>query len=143
MQYEAHVARLDLLVPDDAAQKREVYRIGDLSREFGVTLRTLRFYEDRGLISPQREGSTRLYSERDRARLKIILLAKQVGFPLMDIQELMEIYDNGGKDGEPINAVLGKFTKQMDVLKQQKLEVEAAIATLSVTIDNLTEMASD
>lgn len=143
MQLAEHVARLDLLVPDDAGQKREIYRIGDLSREFGVTLRTLRFYEDRGLITPKRQGSTRLYSARDRARLKIILLAKQVGFPLTDIHELMEIYDTGGAGEQPINAVLQKFTKQMDVLKQQKLEVEAAIVRLSGTIDSLTEMAVD
>lgn len=137
MQYEEHVALLDQLVPDPNDQRRDVYRIGDLAREFDVTLRTLRFYEDRGLIHPQREGSTRLYSARDRQRLKLILLAKQVGFPLTEIQELMHIYDTGGNGQNPVEAVLSKFTAQLDVLKLQKTEVEAAIAKLTETIETL------
>ena len=137
MQYEEHVALLDQLVPDPDDQRRDVYRIGDLAREFDVTLRTLRFYEDRGLIQPNREGSTRLYSARDRQRLKLILLAKQVGFPLTEIQELMHIYDTGGNGHNPIESVLSKFTAQLDVLKLQKTEVEAAIAKLTETIETL------
>jgi DNA-binding transcriptional MerR regulator len=139
MQYEEHVALLDQLVPDPEGQRRDVYRIGDLAREFDVTLRTLRFYEDRGLIHPNREGSTRLYSARDRARLKIILLAKQVGFPLTDIQVLMHIYDTGGNGHNPLQSVLDKFVAQLDVLKLQKSEIEAAIAKLSETIENLSD----
>ena len=77
---------------------KEVYRIGDLAREFNVSLRTLRFYEDRGLISPERSGSTRLYSVDDRRRLKIILLIKNVGFSLIDIQEFLNLYDAGDGD---------------------------------------------
>jgi DNA-binding transcriptional MerR regulator len=137
MQYEEHVALLDQLVPDPDGQRRDVYRIGDLAREFDVTLRTLRFYEDRGLIHPAREGSTRLYSARDRQRLKIILLAKQVGFPLTEIQEIMHIYDTGGNGHNPLESVLSKFRAQLDVLKLQKSEIEAAINKLNETIDSL------
>ena len=70
------------------ASARKSFTIGQLAREFGLTLRTLRFYEDRGLISPAREGSTRLYSHRDRARLSMIVKAKALGFTLSEIKEL-------------------------------------------------------
>ena len=69
------------------------FTIGDLAREFGVTLRTLRFYEDKDLIRPRRQGLNRLYGRRDRARLKLILLGKKVGFSLAEIKEMLELYD--------------------------------------------------
>lgn len=143
MPLEGHLSQLDSLVSDSVDTQEQIYRIGDLSREFGVTLRTLRFYEDRGLISPHREGSTRLYSSSDRARLKIILLAKQVGFSLVDIQELMEIYDRGQGMTNPLGSVLEKFTDQMSVLETQKDEVEQAIVRLQETIAKLREMADN
>ncbi len=113
-------------------EKKQVYRIGHLANEFGVSLRTLRFYEDRGLISPKRSGSTRLYSSEDRSRLQVILLAKRVGFSLVDIQELLEIYD--GDEGD-LSAINSKFDDQLKLLKAQKEEIE-------VSIDNLTESLS-
>ena len=75
-------------VNDDAVpdSNEEYTRIGEMAKTFGVTLRTLRFYEDKGLISPKRDGSTRLYSRRDRARLKLILLGRKVGFSLRDVK---------------------------------------------------------
>ena len=67
-----------------------------MAKKFGVTLRTLRFYEDKGLLSPQRDGTTRLYSRRDRARLKLILLGRKVGFSLRDVKQIMDLYDPNG-----------------------------------------------
>jgi len=129
---EPNISHLDLLVSrsDETAaeaQEKSVYRIGDLAREFDVTLRTLRFYEDRGLITPERSGSTRLYSPHDRSRLRLILLAKRVGFSLVEIHELMEIYDLGTHSDKHLQIVLEKFRKQMDVLNSQKTEVENSI----------------
>ena len=115
-------------------EKKQVYRIGHLANEFGVSLRTLRFYEDRGLISPERSGSTRLYSSEDRSRLQVILLAKRVGFSLVDIQELLEIYDGDG-NAEDLAAIKSKFDQQLASLKAQKEEIE-------VSIENLTESLS-
>ena len=115
------IADKNLLVGDDF---KEIYRIGDLAREFDVSLRTLRFYEDRGLISPQRSGSTRLYSQDDRARLKVILLAKSVGFSLVDIQELLAIYDGGEGDVERLK---GKFSEQLAALHAKKNEIDRSI----------------
>jgi DNA-binding transcriptional MerR regulator len=136
------LAKLDLLVADHAEDTSEYYRIGDLAREFDVTLRTLRFYEDRGLINPRRDGSTRLYSRRDRARLKLILLAKQVGFSLVEIQEIMGIYDNGCRIEAPLKLIAEKFSGQMNVLVDQKQEIDQAIAKLSSTLNKLNEIAA-
>ncbi|MCB1461465.1 MAG: MerR family DNA-binding transcriptional regulator [Nitratireductor sp.] len=117
--------------------QNETYRIGDLAREFDITLRTLRFYEDRGLIQPRREGSTRLYTEEDRARLRVILLAKQVGFALVDIREVLNIYDRCDELEDSTDEILNKFTGQLDVLRSQKAEIELAIERLAATIRSL------
>ncbi|MEZ5871626.1 MAG: MerR family DNA-binding transcriptional regulator [Nitratireductor sp.] len=133
-------SRLDQILqdyPSDEVGEKPVYRIGDLASEFGVTLRTLRFYEDRGLISPDREGSTRLYSPKDRSRLKVILLAKKVGFSLVEIQELMNIYDQGDDIDDPAGILLKRFSQQMAVLVKQKADIEAAIEKLNETIRTL------
>lgn len=129
--------RLDQLFVECPQKQGETYRIGDLAREFDITLRTLRFYEDRGLIQPRREGSTRLYCEEDRARLRVILLAKQVGFSLVDIQEVLSIYDRADELDDPAGEILKKFTSQLDVLKSQKAEIEMAIERLAETICSL------
>ncbi|MEC9343806.1 MAG: MerR family transcriptional regulator [Pseudomonadota bacterium] len=131
--------RLDQLIVVSRQSENETYRIGDLASEFGVTLRTLRFYEDRGLIQPRREGSTRLYSEEDRARLGVILLAKQVGFSLVEIQEVLQILDSCEELDDPVGKLAEKFAGQMDVLKGQKAEIESAIDKLSDTIRTLTQ----
>jgi DNA-binding transcriptional MerR regulator len=136
-------AKLDQLFAEKQDKAGRSYRIGDLAREFGVTLRTLRFYEDRGLINPQREGSTRLYFESDRARLKLILLAKQVGFSLVEIQGIMSIYDNGSRFDDPLKLVVDKFERQMDVLIDERQEIDAAIAKLATTIDKLNEISAE
>ena len=113
--------------------EKEVYRIGDLAREFDVSLRTLRFYEDRGLISPTRSGSTRLYSPEDRTRLKVILLIKSVGFSLVDIQELLAIYDGDGAEAG-VKKIRKKFGDQLESLRDQKSQVEQSINDLEKAI---------
>src|SRR5882757_8271067 len=83
------------ILPISPADDREHYSITDLSIEFGVTARALRFYEDEGLIAPRRIGLVRIYSQRDRARLAWILRGKRVGFSLADIREMIDLYDAG------------------------------------------------
>ncbi len=119
---------------DNTTELKEIYRIGDLAREFDVSLRTLRFYEDRGLISPKRSGSTRLYSNEDRVRLKIIILAKNVGFSLIDIEALLKVYDDGN-NGEDVEYIVSKFKEQFGRLKSQKEELENSIVELSNAIN--------
>ncbi|TIT70664.1 MAG: MerR family DNA-binding transcriptional regulator, partial [Mesorhizobium sp.] len=76
----------------------ELVRIGEMAKKYGVTLRTLRFYEDKGLLNPKRDGSTRLYTRRDKARLKLILLGRKVGFSLRDVKQMMDLYDPTGSN---------------------------------------------
>jgi DNA-binding transcriptional MerR regulator len=121
---------------DAETQSREVYRIGDLAREFSVSLRTLRFYEDRGLITPQRSGSTRLYSAEDRKRLQIILLAKNVGFSLVDIQEILSIYDEESAPAS-IARIDEKFKQQLNALMEQREELDLSISSLKNAIEIL------
>jgi DNA-binding transcriptional MerR regulator len=110
------------------------FTIGDLSREFGVTLRTLRFYEDKALLNPKRQGMNRLYSRRDRARLKLVLMGKKVGFALGEIKDMLDLYDL--KDGQvtQLKVALDKFERQVALLRQQKQDVEQAIEELTRTI---------
>ena len=72
---------------------KSVFSIGLLAREFDVTTRTIRFYEDQGLLSPRRRGQTRLFDQRDRTRLKLILRGKRLGFSLSEINEIVDMYD--------------------------------------------------
>jgi DNA-binding transcriptional MerR regulator len=122
---------------------KTTFTIGDLAREFEVTHRTLRFYEDKGLISPRRQGQNRIYSKRDRARLKLVLLGKKVGFSLAEIKEMLELYDL--KDGSitHLQVALDRFNRQIDVLRQQKTDIEQAIEELSRTVDIVSGMLRD
>ena len=119
------------------------FTIGDLSREFGVTLRTLRFYEDRDLLRPRRQGQNRIYSRRDRARLKLVLMGKKVGFSLGEIKDMLDLYDL--KDGQvtQLRVALDRFAKQIAVLRQQKQDVEQAIEELTRTMDIVSGMLRD
>jgi DNA-binding transcriptional MerR regulator len=113
-----------------AASESNVARIGDLAGQFGITLRALRFYEDKGLINPQRNGTTRLYSHRDRARLKLILLGRKVGFSLREVKQLLDLYDPAGSNVAQLRATLEKTAKQEDKLIAQREAIDEAIAEL-------------
>jgi DNA-binding transcriptional MerR regulator len=111
------------------ASLRKYFTISQLAREFGLTLRTLRFYEDRGLISPTREGSTRIYSHRDRARLAMIVKAKALGFTLSEIKETLA---EGTPAGEPNRLALSssQIDEQIAHLEKQQADLDAALAEL-------------
>jgi DNA-binding transcriptional MerR regulator len=116
------------------------FTIGDLAREFDVTLRTLRFYEDKGLLNPRREGLNRIYSRRDRARLKLVLMGKRIGFSLTEIKEMLDLYDL--KDGQTtqLRVALKKFNEQIGVLEAQKRDCEMALDELRHTVELVAEM---
>jgi DNA-binding transcriptional MerR regulator len=114
------------------------FTISDLARDFGVTLRTLRFYESRGLIAPARSGMTRIYSSRDRARLALILKGKQLGFTLVEIRAMLANEDKKG--GEAGSASVGglqlsreQVLEQLDLLRAQRAEIDDAIAELETS----------
>lgn len=119
------------------------FSISELAREFGLTSRTLRFYEDRGLISPERRGRTRIYNRRDRARLKLILQGKRVGFALSEIGEMLDLYDL--KDGKhtQMRVSLERFQERIKALESQKQEVEQAITDLNRTCKLIEDMLKE
>lgn len=123
-------------------ESEELTRIGEMAKHFGVTLRTLRFYEDKGLINPQRDGATRLYSHRDKARLKLILLGRKVGFSLRDVKQMMDLYDPSGSNARQLKVALEKSEKQMARLQKQRALLDEAIADLSRSMDEARQMLS-
>ena len=110
------------------------YSITELCREFQVTPRTLRFYEQKGLLAPKRRGWTRLFTYRDRARLQLILRGKKVGFSLEEIKEMLDLYNL--KDGQltQLRVSSTKMRERLDALKVQQVEIQEAIADLDRTI---------
>ncbi len=110
---------------------REQFSISDLSIEFEITPRALRFYEDEGLINPIRQGLSRVYTKRDRARLAWILRAKRVGFSLSEIREMINLYDIG--DGRKLQRqiTLEKCEKRIDLLKRQRVDIDDHIDELT------------
>lgn len=109
--------------------------IGEMAAEFGVSLRTLRFYEDRRLLRPRREGTMRLYSGVDRLRLQMIIKGKQLGFTLTEIAELIGTQDSGDDFEEKLQPA--QITTQIDHLERQRREIDEAISRLRATHDRL------
>ena len=109
---------------------RDFFTISDLCEEFGVTARALRFYEDEGLIAPERRGTQRVYAQRDRARLAWILRGKRVGFSLGEIREMIDLYDLG--DGRRVQreVTAQRCRDRIAALEAQKRDIDAAIAEL-------------
>lgn len=122
-----------------AIDASEYARIGEVSEIFDVTLRTLRFYEDKGLISPKRIGVTRLYSRKDRARIKLILQGKKVGFSLREVKHLIELYEPGGSNTVQMRAIMNKSIKQLDKMKAQRVAIDEAIEELVNGINGLAD----
>lgn len=116
------------------------YTIAVLSAEFGITARTLRFYEDRGLINPEREGQSRVYAPRDRARVALILRGKRLGFSLADIGELLDLYDLGDGRVTQHRMTLAKFRERISTLKRQREDIDLTISELEEYCDTLENM---
>ena len=118
------------------------YSIRQLTKEFGVTARTLRFYEDEGLIAPERRGQTRIYSQRDRARIILILRGRRVGFSLAEIREILDLY--AMHDGGVAQAVHSrkKFVERIAALEQQKIDIDESLIELRRGIASLDERLS-
>ncbi len=109
---------------------RTSFSISDLCGEFDVTPRALRFYEDEGLIAPERRGTQRLYSQRDRARLAWILRGKRVGFSLSAIREMIDLYDLGDGRRHQRAVALERCRERIALLERQQQDIEAALAEL-------------
>lgn len=115
------------------------YTISDLSKEFDLTTRAIRFYEDMGLLQPQRSGSggrNRIYSARDRARLRLTLRAKRLGLTLTEAKEILDLYDS------PRDTVV-QLRRFLDVLGSHKKQLEAQLAELQATLDEVGEQEKE
>ena len=120
----AHLERPDALA-------RDQFSISDLTAEFGLTARALRFYEDEGLIAPARQGLSRVYSKRDRARLAWIMRAKNVGFSLTEIKEMIDLYDLGDGRVEQRRVTVARCKQQVERMQAQRADIDAAIKELT------------
>lgn len=108
----------------------KIYSVTELARDLGVTPRTIRFYEDQGLISPQRAGNTRVYTHRDRARMILILRGKQLGFSLRDIKEYLDLYVVDAGKTEQIQHLVRKARERITQLEAQLTAVKTTLTEL-------------
>ena len=115
----------------DAAVTVQQYSIGDLSHEFDVTPRTIRFYEDRGLLAPQRRGQNRVYTPRDRTRLKLILRGKRLGFSITEIGEILDLYDAPDGEQSQLAFFVGKIRARKAALEDQARDLAAVLEELN------------
>ena len=109
----------------------EIHSIADLAKEFGVTTRTIRFYEGEGLLAPRREGQKRLFSPRDRVRLKLILRGTRLGFSLLEIGEILDMYDAARGEGGQLDLLLSRIEERRAVLQQQRRDIDQTLAELA------------
>jgi len=115
------------------------YSIGELSREFAVSTRTIRFYEDRGLVAPRREGLTRIFSPRDRARLKLALRGKRLGFSLNEIRALLDLYEVPGGEAVQLREFCARLQERRSALEQRRLDIDIVLKEM----DTLEARCSD
>lgn len=109
------------------------FTIRQLTKEFSVTARTLRFYEDEGLIAPERRGQTRIYSVKDRARVILILRGRRLGFSLAEIREYLDMY-NPADNARQLAHARKKFVDRIEAFEKQKVEIDVAISELKRSI---------
>src|SRR5687767_11207768 len=110
--------------------ERAEFSIGDLAREFDVTPRAIRFYEDQGLLAPRRDGQRRIYTPRDRTRLKLTLRGKRLGLTLSEIRELIDMYEPGRDERPQLERFLAVLESHKAILVRQREDIEAQLAEL-------------
>lgn len=110
-------------------ENRDLFAIADLSQEFGISTRAIRFYETKGLLNPDRVGGTRVFRRRDRARLILILRGKRLGFSLRDISDYLSLYDAQSQTAQT-QLLVAKVDERLDLLERQKADLETTIGEL-------------
>ncbi|MBM3356398.1 MAG: MerR family DNA-binding transcriptional regulator [Betaproteobacteria bacterium] len=119
------------------------YSISDLAHEFSVTTRTIRYYEDQGLLSPAREGVNRVFSNRDRVRLKLALRGKRLGFSLREIRELFELYDVSRDEERQLEVFLAKLERRRAILEQQREDIEVMLQEITFFANQCRRLLKD
>ncbi|HHQ4777231.1 TPA: MerR family transcriptional regulator [Aeromonas veronii] len=127
--------------------KEITYSISELAHEFDVTPRTIRYYEDEGLLTPLREGQTRIYSHRDKIRLKLTLRGKRLGFSLAEIRELFEMYDTDRSSKTQLHSMIQLIETKRGVLHQQLEDIQMVMAELEAAeqrcVNSLNSLKTD
>ncbi|MFT5219549.1 MAG: DNA-binding transcriptional MerR regulator [Gammaproteobacteria bacterium] len=121
----------------------QTYSIGELAREFEITSRALRLYEEAGLLNPERAGTRRIYSERNRVRLRLILRGKRLGWSLAEIKESFDLYDSTHGEQAQLELMIEKLSARRNALQAQKLDVEHALDELDRIQRNAQQALSD
>ncbi|ATM01367.1 MULTISPECIES: MerR family transcriptional regulator [Aeromonas] len=117
-------------MPDPLPGKEITYSISELAHEFDITPRTIRYYEDEGLITPTREGQTRIYSHKDKIRLKLTLRGKRLGFSLAEIRELFDMYDTDRSSKTQLHSMIQLIDAKRQSLRQQLEDIQMVMAEL-------------
>jgi len=121
---------------------RDYYTITELTREFGISTRTIRFYEDEGLLAPIRRGRTRLFRHSDRQLLKNILRGKRLGFSIAEIREIMSMYKSPPGEAGQLSAIIGRVSDKRRELEQKRRDIEELLRELDAAEEAcLTRMA--
>ncbi len=132
---------------DDISPKGRTWTIAEMAEDFGVTHRTMRHYEDLGLLAPERRGTQRIYHRRERTRIQLILRGRRLGFPLDEIATILSLYDSDRGEAEQLRYLLGQIGERRADLERRRRDVDAALAELDgfeVTCrDELSSMTSD
>lgn len=115
---------------------KQTYSIGELAEEFGITSRALRLYEEERLLGPLRDGTRRIYKERDRVRLRLILRGKRLGWSLSEIRELFDLYDSSLGEQAQLGLMLEKLAHRRDMLLEQKNDIDHALQELDRIVAN-------
>jgi DNA-binding transcriptional MerR regulator len=130
-------------MPHDLRRLPRTYTIRQLCLEFKCTARALRFYEDKGLLDPARDGMNRVYSYRDRARLQLILRGKRVGLSLAEIGEILDLYEADDTGAQQAATSIRKFQARVVALEQQRKDIDDAIAELQAGVSALKKRLSE
>lgn len=109
----------------------QTYSIGELSKEFDITPRSIRFYEEQGLLSPERAGQSRIYNKKDRVRLKLILRGKRLGFSLAETKTLFELYDSHQSSKAQLEEMLRMTHEKRAIMKQQMEDIQMLMNELN------------
>jgi DNA-binding transcriptional MerR regulator len=120
--------------PDRKARNQtasQTYTIGELAREFDVTPRAIRFYEDQGLLAPSRTGQTRVYSKRDYVRLKLTLRGKRLGFSLSEVGEMIDMYDRAKDEKKQLATFVALLAERRTQLLHQRAEIDEMLAEIN------------
>ncbi len=115
----------------DERAAQDTYSISELAKEFDITTRTIRFYEDEGLLSPARRGRTRVYTPRDRVRLKLVLRGKRLGFSLTEIGDIINMYDSESGESGQLEYFLSKIDERRAVLQRQREDIDITLQELA------------